>query len=195
MSKTTNHQKFDNSNPIQQALIGKFQRRFLSVLGSVQPQSILEMGCGEGFLLSSIKKQFSNIPLLGQDNLETALTTGRKLFPDLDLQTGDIYHINQPDHSWDVVIASEVLEHLDRPEAALQEMKRVAKRYILLSVPHEPWFRLGNLSRGRNLKRLGNHPEHINLWTQAAFGKFVGRQAQVERLTGSFPWTILLARV
>lgn len=193
--KTTNHQKFVNSNPVQQGLIGKFQRHFLSVLGSVQPQSILEMGCGEGFLLSSIKKQFPNIPLLGQDNLDTALTAGREIFPELDLQHGDIYHINQPDHSWDVVIASEVLEHLDHPEAALQEMKRVAKRYLLLSVPHEPWFRLGNLARGRHLKRLGNHPEHINLWSQAAFGKFVGQYAQVERLTGSFPWTILLARV
>jgi 2-polyprenyl-3-methyl-5-hydroxy-6-metoxy-1,4-benzoquinol methylase len=193
--KTTNHKKFVNPNPIQRALIGNFQRRFLTVLGSVQPQSVLEMGCGEGFLLTSIKKQFPNIPLLGQDNLDVALAAGKEIFPDLDLQHGDIYHINQPDHSWDVVIASEVLEHLDHPDAAIKEMKRVAKRYLLLSVPHEPLFRGSNLLRGRHLTRLGNHPEHINLWTRASFGKFVGQFAHVERLTGSFPWTILLARV
>lgn len=192
---TTNHQKFINPNPLQQRMIASFQRKFLSLLGSVQPQSVLEMGCGEGFLLSSIKKRFSNIPLLGEDNLETALMAGKDLFPDLDLRQGDIYQIDQPDHSWDVVIASEVLEHLDKPEAALQEMKRVAKRYLLLSVPHEPIFRLSNLARGRNIRRLGNHPEHVNLWTRSAFVKFIGRHAQVERVTGSFPWTILLARV
>lgn len=192
---TTNHQKFINSNPVQRSLIGKFQRQFLSILSSIQPQSLLEMGCGEGFLLSSIRKRYPLLPLLGLDNLETALTAGQTLFPDLDLRRGDIYTIDQPDHSWDVVVASEVLEHLDRPEQALQEMKRVAKRYLLLSVPHEPWFRLSNLARGRNIGRWGNHPEHTNLWSQATFKTFVSRQAQVERVTGSFPWTILLARV
>lgn len=192
---TTNHQKFINPNPIQRRFISDFQRKFLGILTEIKPQSILEMGCGEGFLLSSIKKRFPSIPLLGEDNLETALTAGRTLWPDLDLRPGDIYQIDQPDHYWDVVIASEVLEHLDRPEAALQEMKRVAKRYLLLSVPHEPLFRLSNFARGRHLRRFGNHPEHINLWSRDGFTKFVGRQAQVERVTGSFPWTILLARV
>lgn len=192
---TTNHQKFINPNPLQQRFIATFQHKFLGLLESIHPESVLEMGCGEGFLLSKIKEHFPTIPLLGKDNLATALAAGHNLFPDLQLHHGDIYHIDQPDNSWDVVIASEVLEHLDRPEAALKEMKRVAKRYLLLSVPHEPLFRLSNLARGRNIRRWGNHPEHVNLWTRAEFVKFVSRHAQVERVTGSFPWTILLARV
>ncbi len=192
---TTNHQKFVNPNPVQRRLIGKFQRTFLSVLDSVKPQSILEMGCGEGFLLSAIQKKWPTIELRGQDNLPQALTAGREIFPELSLEAGDIYHINQLDHSWDVVIASEVLEHLERPAQAIQEMKRVAKRYVLFSVPHEPWFRLSNFARGHHLRRFGNHPEHINLWSQAQFAKFVGQFVSVERVTGSFPWTILLGRV
>lgn len=192
---TTNQQKFLNQSPIQQQLIGNFHRRFLSLLTSVQPTSILEMGCGEGYLLDSIHRQIPTIPLLGLDTLDVALAEGHRLFPKLRLETGDIYHIHQPDAHWDVSIASEVLEHLDDPRAALKELKRVAQRYVLLSVPHEPWFRLGNFARGRHLRSFGNHPEHVNQWTKKSFTTFVSQELSVERVVSAFPWTIVLARV
>src|SRR4030065_660295 len=67
----------------------------------------------------------------------------------------------------------EVREHLDQPLDALRELNRVSRKYVLLSVPYEPWFRLGNLARGRHLSRFGNHPEHVNLWSRSGFSRFV----------------------
>lgn len=192
---TTNQKKFLDQTPVQRTLVGRFHHRFLQVLSELQPTSILEAGCGEGYLLSAMHRQLPELPMVGYDNLPAALTAGKKVFPKLDMRHGDIYHLPEHDRSWDVVIASEVLEHLDRPAEALKEMSRVAKRYVMLSVPHEPWFRLGNLARGRHLKRLGNHPEHINLWTRASFRDFVQRQAAVVTTTSSFPWTIVVAKV
>jgi ubiquinone/menaquinone biosynthesis C-methylase UbiE len=119
---------------------------------------------------------------------------GRRLFPRLHFDIGDIYHLAQASRSWDVVIVSEVLEHLDRPGEALDEVIRVAQRYVLLSVPHEPWFRIGNLARGRHVRRFGNHPEHVNLWSRKSFVQFVGKHATVQTVTGAFPWTIVLAK-
>ncbi len=191
---TTNQQKFLNQTPIQQGLIGNFHKKFLATLGSVQPESILELGCGEGYLLQKINERLPLVPKLGIDMLDVALQEGRLLFPNLKLETGDIYHIHQPDHSWDMTIASEVLEHLDDPLAALKELRRVAKRFILLSVPNEPWFRLGNFARGRHLRRFGNHPEHINLWSQHGFGRFVAQELTIIKIVNAFPWTIVLAR-
>lgn len=191
---TTNQQKFLNQTPIQQGLIGNFHRRFLKTLSAVQPTSILEVGCGEGYLLNQINKKLPDVPLLGLDNYQPALDEGFRLFHHLNMQFGDVYHIEQADQSWDVTIASEVLEHLARPQAALKELKRVTKRYVLLSVPNEPWFRLGNFARGRHLRRLGNHPEHINLWSQHGFARFVGQELKVERVVNAFPWTIVLAK-
>lgn len=193
---TTNQQKFLNQTPIQQGLIGNFHTRFIRVASDIQPKSILELGCGEGYLLSQLHQHFPSVPMLGLDNLDVALDEGHRIFPELQLMHGDIYHIAQPDKSWDLVIASEVLEHLDDPLAALKELKRVSSRHVLLSVPHEPWFRLGNLARGRHLSRLGNHPEHVNLWSRSGFAKFVGQELQVDRVIGAaFPWTIVLAHV
>lgn len=192
---TTNQQKFQNQHPIQQRLIHQFHQRFLQVLVPLQPKRILEVGCGEGYLLEKIHRAVPTAEMLGVDNNQLALEEGRRIFPQLQLERGDIYHLPQPDHSWDVVIASEVLEHLDHPEQALEELKRVSSRYVVLSVPHEPWFRLGNLARGRHLKRLGNHPEHINLWSRAKFARFVGQHLNVKTVTGSFPWTLIVAEV
>lgn len=191
---TTNQQKFLNRTPIQQGLIGNFHRLFLNTLASVQPQSILELGCGEGYLLDTIHRRLPTVPLLGLDNYQPALGEGQRLFHHLNMQLGDIYHIGQQVASWDVVIASEVLEHLHEPRAALIELKRVAKRYVLLSVPNEPWFRLGNFARGRNWRRFGNHPEHVNLWSQHGFARFVTKELSVEKVIPAFPWTIVLAK-
>lgn len=194
-SITTNHAKFANTNPIQQGLIGKFHAAFVRELIALQPRSVCEVGAGEGFLLHQVEQQLPDVPLMGIDLNDEALAQGRVLFPTLHLEHGDIYHIAHPDTSWDVVVCSEVLEHLGRPAEALQELKRVAKRYVLLSVPHEPWFRLGNFARGRHLARLGNHPEHINQWSKNGFARFVAQTLHVEKVLSSFPWTIVVAKV
>lgn len=192
---TTNQKKFLDKTPIQQFLVGGFHQKFVETLVATTPTSILELGCGEGYLLEQIHRRLPDVKALGLDNTDIALAEGRRIFPHLDLRFGDIYHVDQPDKSWDVVLASEVLEHLDQPDVALSELKRVAKRYTLFSVPNEPWFRLGNLGRGRHLKRFGNHPEHVNLWSQSGFARFVAEQMQVEKVINAFPWTIVLARV
>ena len=192
---TTNQEKFLNQTPIQRKLVGQFHKKFLGILAGLHPESILELGCGEGYLMSKMHQQLPHVPMVGLDNLDEALKEGHRIFPDLKLEHGDIYQIAQPDQSWDVVIASEVLEHLDEPVKALEELKRVSKRYVILSVPHEPWFRLGNLARGRHLKRLGNHPEHLNLWSRKSFVSFVSQRLTVQMVKGAFPWTIVVAKV
>lgn len=172
-----------------------FQRRFIATVAGVSPQSLLEVGTGEGFLLERLHQRLPQTRMVGLDVVESFVNEGHRIFPHLDLRVGDIYHINEPDNSWDVVVASEILEHLDHPEEALRELKRVAKNYVVLSVPWEPFFRLGNLVRGGHLKTFGNHPEHINHWSAESFSKFVATEFQVEQVIRSMPWTIVLARV
>ncbi len=192
---TTNHQKFETKNVAVKGLIGQFHKKITQAIADLHPTNVLELGCGEGFLLEQIHRRLPDVTLLGLDTLDQALINGRRLFPHLKLESGDIYDIKQPNNSWDVVVASEVLEHLEHPDRALHELRRVAKKYVVLSVPWEPWFQLGSLGRGKHVTRLGNHPEHINHWSRSGFRKFVEKFLAVEKIPGSFPWTILLARV
>lgn len=75
-------------------------------------------------------------------------------------------------------------------------MLRVSRRYILLTVPNEPWFCMGNLIALKNVSRLGNPIDHINHWTYGGFKKFVNSQfgGKVE-FDRSFPWSIAILRL
>ena len=78
------------------------------------------------------------------------------------------------DGEFDLVAATEVLEHVPDPAAALAEMARVAGAFLLVSVPHEPLWRALNLARGAYLRELGNTPGHLNHWTRRAFVALLG---------------------
>ncbi|MCU0606294.1 MAG: class I SAM-dependent methyltransferase [Candidatus Edwardsbacteria bacterium] len=190
---STNLRKHTSANPIQRLMIGRFMEAASGVLAGVGVSRALEVGCGEGFLIRHLRDRHPGWQWKGVDIDGEAIGYARRSLPGVTLATGDIYALAEPDGSYDLVVASEVLEHLARPEDGLRELVRVTGRYLLLSVPHEPWFRLANLGRGKYLSRLGNHPEHVQSWGAAAFRSFVSRQATIIRTAGSFPWTIVLA--
>ncbi|MEM6927227.1 MAG: methyltransferase type 11, partial [Myxococcota bacterium] len=85
-----------------------------------------------------------------------------------------------------------VLEHLDAPHVAVKELARVSRGHLVLSVPWEPWFQLGNLARGKYLSGWGNHPEHVQRWSPGGFRRMLQGTGVVGdvRLRTSFPWTI-----
>ena len=87
--------------------------------------------------------------------------------------TGDLYAMPFEDGQFDVVVCTEVLEHTERPDDAVRELVRVADRALLLTVPHEPFFRAGNVARGRYVGRLGNTPGHLNNWGRRGFTRLI----------------------
>lgn len=74
----------------------------------------------------------------------------------------------------------------------MKELIRVSKKYLVLSVPQEPLFMMGNLLRGKNVKRLGNDIEHINHWSNRGFVRFVGKYLKVKQNITPLPWTLLV---
>lgn len=193
---TTNFEKHQSTNIVQRWLIRRFTDRLVACVRSCGAvRSILDAGCGEGFTLDALEQAGVKAKLSGIDAVQDALDLGHKQFPTLDLRRGDIYALVQAANSVDVVLCTEVLEHLEEPKAALKELVRVSREYLILSVPHEPWFMLANFLRGKYVSRWGNHPEHINHWTREAFIQLL-RDAGLDivRVENPFPWTLVLAR-
>ena len=89
----------------------------------------------------------------------------------------------------------EVLEHLDDPDAALAEICRVSKRWVITSVPREPVWRALNLMRLKYVSGLGNTPGHLNHWSKGRFTRFVGTRLDVRKTLSPFPWTMLVGEV
>ena len=195
---TSNYRKHTSGNPIQRHLIGRFHRTIAERVAELAPETFLDAGCGEGFVAHALLARLPNLRLSGFDVNASSVGVAASANPEGRFATASIFALPFPDASFDVVGCFEVLEHQpgDRPEQALRELARVARRALVLSVPHEPFFSLANAARGKNLgvRPPGSDPDHRQLWTRAAFGAFVGRTLEVTWLGGSFPWTICVAR-
>jgi len=194
MELTLNYLKHRSTNPIRRWTIRDLNRTVVDMLQKVCPTSILDVGCGEGFTLNFIKKKL-DIEMKGIDFCPIAVELGRALFPKIKLDVADIYCLPHKKNSIDLVLCTEVLEHLEYPREALEEIVRVTKRYVILSVPHEPFFCLKNLIIGRNIRRLGCTKGHLNLWTSWSFRQFVKKHnLNILSVRHPFPFTVVLAQ-
>jgi SAM-dependent methyltransferase len=98
------------------------------------------------------------------------------------------------DRSFDLVVACEILEHVERPASVLEELRRVCAGRIIVSVPWEPWWRVLNCLRGKYLTRLGNTPGHVGHFSRRRIRNLVGRYFSVIAERRPVPWTMLLSR-
>ena len=188
-----NLQKYQSRNIIQQVLIERFLNTVSGLVNGLAVRTLLDVGCAEGFALNHILRR-SSLPLsaLGVDIDSEALERGRALHPTLPFQVADIYHLPFGNRSFDLVLCLQVLEHLSSPEEALSELLRVSRAFCLLSVPHEPFFRLANLLRGKNIRRLGNDVEHLHNWSKGSFLRLMHPYLEIIAVKTSFPWLIVL---
>jgi hypothetical protein len=110
-----------------------FEERFISYywqlkeISALQPHSVLEVGVGDGVFGNFLKKNTS-IEYISLDIAED-------LEPDV---VGSVTEIPAADSSVDITCAFEVLEHLpfEKFETAVSELARVARHYVVLSLPH-----------------------------------------------------------
>ena len=188
--------KYGSTNPVVRRLMSGFQRTLDDLFAQAAPESVLDIGCGEGVLTEQWAVRLGGARVVGTDlqdpKLEAEWAIRRR--PNLRFAAMPVESLTFADDEFDLVAATEVLEHVDHPEAAVAEMARVARRWLLVSVPHEPLWRGLNLARGAYLRELGNTPGHLNHWTRAGFVRMLAAHGQVAQTRSPFPWTMLLVR-
>lgn len=146
----------------------------------------------EGYVTNFIANLNKTAKICASDISDKKIQEASKFVPSAQFSVESIYDISQADDSFDLVIASEVLEHLEQPEKALDEILRISKKYILVSVPNEPIWRVCNVLRGKYWRDLGNTPGHIQHWGKKQFCNMVGKRCQILEAKAPFPWTMLL---
>jgi 2-polyprenyl-3-methyl-5-hydroxy-6-metoxy-1,4-benzoquinol methylase len=192
--KTTNLEKHTNQNPISQFFLNNFKQLLLEQIKQLKPESILDVGAGEGFTLEMIRLSKVTKKIEGIEYMDEAINLGKKINPKVKIKKGDIYKLPYKTNSFDLIICTEVLEHLENPKKALTELKRVAKKYIILSVPNEPLFTFQRIMRGKNILKFGAHPEHIQHWSTEKFERFVAKQIKIIDLKTPLPWIMVTAK-
>ena len=117
---------------------------------------VLEIGCDRGQVLCTI----AAAERVGVDYDEAAIAAGRRSYPDLTLIAGEAREYLANAASFDVLILSHVLEHVEDPEQFLASVKGRFER-IYIEVPDFDWTDLNavRLARGRQLVYMDD--DHI----------------------------------
>lgn len=168
--------------------VGGFLDSVACLASSIDARTVLDAGCGEGF----VSGRLAGKVLVGMDVSSGALGVARQNSPGAVLVRGNIYEMPFKAGSFDLVMVMEVLEHLKEPETAMLEAGRLSRRYCLFSVPNEPYFRLMDLLRGKNISRLGNDAGHVNGWSGRRFIELASEHFDVIARRSPFPWTVVL---
>ena len=190
------YDKYGSQNPVVRRLMAGFEKSLDELWHMASPESILDVGCGEGVLTSEWAERLEG-RIVGIDLPDPKLEAEwqKRQRPNLEYKAEEATSLSFTDDEFDMATAIEVLEHVPDPEATVAEMARVAKRWLLVSVPREPLWRALNMARGAYWKDLGNTPGHLNHWSKRSFVALLSRHGEVVEARSPFPWTMLLVRL
>ncbi|MCL5407055.1 MAG: class I SAM-dependent methyltransferase [Patescibacteria group bacterium] len=190
--KIETQRKFISKNPIVKYANERFLSAIVELIKETKVKKLLDCGCGEGVVLHSIAQNLKNVEITGFDFDKNSVKLARKNVPRAKIIEGSIYKIPYQENFTSLALCTEVLEHLDNPQKALAEIKKVTSHYAIISVPCEPFFRMANVLRLAYLSSLGNTPGHINNWTSVSFKNLLSKYFQVEKVAYPFPWMVFL---
>jgi 2-polyprenyl-3-methyl-5-hydroxy-6-metoxy-1,4-benzoquinol methylase len=189
--------KYGSQNPVVKRLMAGFHSSLDELWAKAAPESVLDVGCGEGVLTTAWAERLGAGRIVGIDLDDPKLRAEweKRSRENLEFRAEEATRLSFEDDEFDLAAAIEVLEHVPNPEATVAEMARVARRHLLVSVPREPLWRGLNMARGAYLRDLGNTPGHVNHWSKRAFVSLLSRYGAVEEARSPFPWTMVLVRL
>lgn len=135
--------------PRVQVVLGFLQ----GIVPAGQCRSLLDVGSGRGVFLFPLLREFPDLEVTSVDILphrvELLDCISKGGVSNLHPMLADFCSEELPEKSYDVVTMLEVLEHIPDTEAAVRNAVRLARNYIIVSVPSKP----------------DDNPEHIHLFS------------------------------
>ena len=123
--KTAHLQEIQGETDLNQQCI----ERILDSLGS---GTVLEVGCGRGYLANLISKthKITACDIVIPSSL-------KKKYPKIKFVSGDIENLPFKDGQFDTVISTHTLEHTKNLRKAVDELRRVARKQLIIVVPRQ----------------------------------------------------------
>jgi 2-polyprenyl-3-methyl-5-hydroxy-6-metoxy-1,4-benzoquinol methylase len=157
-----------------------------SVVQQLGPRKILDIGCGDGRLARAIRANCPDVVIHGCDLSTVALARSegldRQYSIDLNCEV-----LPEPDECFDLVIASEVIEHLIQPDRVLVGLTRVLRQggHVLLTVPNVAFWKFRVQALRGHVPSVTADDRHLHSFNASLLEQLVGKAGlQVVWLTG-----------
>jgi ubiquinone/menaquinone biosynthesis C-methylase UbiE len=192
-----NKLEYESQNIISKWLINRFYNKIKYIIDIyIKPRDkILEIGCGSAESSKRIFSLLQNCYFEASDfDSRYVSIINQKKYPFRVIQES-VYDLKRDDNEFDIIFFLEVLEHLESPYVAIKELFRVSNKYLIVSVPDEPFWRICNILRGKYLKNIGNTPGHINHFNSKSLKKLIAPFSTSIIIYKQFPWLIAVAKI
>jgi 2-polyprenyl-3-methyl-5-hydroxy-6-metoxy-1,4-benzoquinol methylase len=154
---------------------------------------ILDAGCGNGYLLSSIKKSLSkygdNVEYYGFDISDQMVLGAKELNTTAHVDVQTLPFTSYEDVKFDIITCSEVLEHLYQPLESLLELRRILtdNGHLIVTVPNGDRISIDKVIKNKKKFQpaddvLLTYPELNYIFRKAGF-----RMIHVQSYGGLFP--------
>jgi len=140
-------------------VVGLLPEELASVRGKV-----LDIGCGAGFYTGRIlKRNLPRLKVYGIDISRKAIKLARRDYPKIEFKSASAYDLPFADNFFDAILINCVLEHLQKPDYALQEASRVLKpNGILFSITPIEGDRAVFFQNQKLTKKIHGHVQRFN---------------------------------
>ena len=98
--------------------------------------SALDVGCGDGALAEDLHAH-TGARVTAVDLAATRVAFARSRSPHASFSQASVYALPFADGAFDLVVCTDLLEHLDDPRRAMQELVRVSKQAVVVTVPYK----------------------------------------------------------
>lgn len=96
-------------------------------IASNRTLKLLDVGCGDGVALYLLSKSSPHLELYGVEPVKEALEVAKRKIPKAYIEEGRADKLPFEDNFFDIIISSDVIEHVADPDKMLEEIRRVAK--------------------------------------------------------------------
>jgi len=151
-----------------------FYAELAALCAELEPRRIIDVGCGTGHLLAEVLHRVPGAEtVVGVDFAASAIAQLAQVVPTARGVQASLFELEEEPRSFDLVLCTEVLEHVRRPEDALGVLVELCAPggHVVATVPDGD---------------EDTYEGHVNFWSEAEFAAFLAAagRARVSRATG-----------
>lgn len=173
MPKDHMEELYTSGDPLVRFIHNDRLNQIVENMPSKEGLKILDAGCGEGHLIERLYNRNKGNSYYGIDIIDVALKKSKERCPFAKIEKMSVSDIRYNEEFFDVIICTEVIEHIYDYKKVILEFKRLLKKggYLIITFPNENLWTVSRFFLGRRPVKV---PDHVNSFNPNFMQRLIG---------------------